>query len=781
MSDHIIPNSVGLGNYPLKMHDMGDGSFAPAVFVGGGAIGGGGASLADQSVVDAAGVYWLVRDNGATLTYVNWATGAAGSPTAPVAPAGKLTGEQVRGTQYNVVTAGTGTAVGDVVEHVVVLNIATNPASVVSAVWLNLTQGSVLATAPTPASLAEIASTVAVASLPPLAAGTNTIGSVAISNASLPVTQSGAWTTGRTWALSGASDSVTATIAGTPAVSISGNPVLGVGSNLIGAVNLDIGGAAISAANPVPVIDAYTAPTSVAWTSATAANTTSAFNSNGYDTIIVTLVTNGSFAGGAVAFEVFDGVNWMPVKSANILNYTTTPGTITPAANATQGYQVPVAGFPQFRVRLVSALSAGTLTVTTIISSAPDTSVVTVGLDPAQSLPAGTNTIGAISNASFGISGTLPAFAATPTFVNAAYVAQASTTNGQTGPLVQGAVTSSAPAYASAQTSPLSLTALGGLRADMASYAGTALTGSVTAYGTAPTGNVFGVNASVTNTVSANITTLGGSTLAAAAANGSTNKGMATTQMAAVTQTDVSGGAFAGSGSVNGAVIASTQGGGAVIAAEINVSALTLGTASAVFAILQESNGGTNFSDIWMSDPITTTGIISMPAIPVAGRRRWRFFSAGGTSTTVTATITTLELPSGSYPVRRQFRDYFAATNPLASVVNSVAQAASTLVLTSAGTATTTCNVDGCKNITAFVTVSGSPTVTTAPVLTLQLSMDGSNWASIAATMTLSASGTAMTTINTYAAKFARILVATAAVYSSGSFAITNIGINSVN
>jgi len=130
------------------------------------AIVSGGASLADQSVVDAAGVYWLVRDNGSSLTYINWATGAAGTPTGAVAPAGKLTGEQVRGTQYNATAAGTGISVGDVIEHIVVLNIATSPATVITSAWLNITQASVLTTAPTLSNLAEIAAAVQVSNLP---------------------------------------------------------------------------------------------------------------------------------------------------------------------------------------------------------------------------------------------------------------------------------------------------------------------------------------------------------------------------------------------------------------------------------------------------------------------------------------------------------------------------------------------------------------------------------------------------------------------------------------
>lgn len=289
----------------------------------------------------------------------------------------------------------------------------------------------------------------------------------------------------------------------------------------------------------------------------------------------------------------------------------------------------------------------------------------------------------------------------------------------------------------------------------------------------------------VGNVPSVNLSQIAGTTVVASVANGSTQKILPATLSTAVTQVDQSATAFAGSGSVLGTVVASAQGGGAVISAEINVSALTLGTATAVFAILQESRGGTNFSDIWTSDPITATGIVSMPAIPVAGRRRWRFFSCGGTSTTVTVTITALELPAG-YVVMRQARDYFAATNPLASMFNSVALTASTIgtgatCMTTIGNATTPMLVEGCKSLTAFMTLTGTPTVTTQPVLTLQLSMDGTNWWSVpSATLTAAGAGTYMTT-TTATAKFARLNVTTAAVYSAGNYTISNMGVNGVN
>lgn len=93
----------------------------------------------------------------------------------------------------------------------------------------------------------------------------------------------------------------------------------------------------------------------------------------------------------------------------------------------------------------------------------------------------------AASGATVTITGTVTANAGTGTLAtsNAALaLAQGSTTSGQAGPLIQGAVTTAAPSYTTAQTSPLSLTTAGGLRVDLATIAGTAaVNGSGTATG----------------------------------------------------------------------------------------------------------------------------------------------------------------------------------------------------------------------------------------------------------------------------------------------------------
>ena len=768
---------------------------------------------------------------------------------------------------------------------------------------------------------------------------------------------------------------------------VNGNPAAGGGGGSIGTPSV-----------PDFIADAYTAPAAVAWTSATALNTANTVPTAGYDGVMISIVTAAGITGGVLTFEAYDGAAWIPVQAGKMNAYGGNT-TWTLGASQSQGFQINVAGATQFRTRLSGAITGtGNVTITHLASSAPMPDPITVGLDPVQPLPAGSNTIGSIANASFGISGTLPGFAATPTvnvgtrgwsltsgtdtvaiggslpagsnllggtnlYVGGSAIALGVALSASSLPAVLASdqaaipVTDNIPAilaqpaanamaalnataawqvqgggnyllsltngpgattawvgtvtfqysvnggstWNSLNATPLSsptaanvtTSTANGLwsvnvpnganvqvRTNMTAWtSGTAYADLVNASGnagaiflpwtyTVTSGqnvvapvNVSGLSevdvqiSAVTTTVLtaqgtndptlttwdtlqafvANGAALQGSTLSAAAtyriglggykyfrlavtttgtvltvqgitgrigapittqpvlnlgwiggggvsaplANGSGYASMATAMSTAVSNTDQNATAFAGAGSVVGTTVASAKGGGAVISSEINVSALTLGTATAVFAILQESTGGTNWTDIWMSDPITATGITRMPAIPVQGRRRWRFFSAGGTSTTVTATITTLELPAGSYPQMRQMRDYYAATNPLASMVNSVAQAASTLVLTTASSTTTVWNVENTKALTAFMTLTGG-TPTTQPVLTLQLSMDGTNWWNSAATLTATGAGTFVGSLANVPAKYARLIVTTA---SAGGTAYTlgNVGLYGVN
>lgn len=288
------------------------------------------------------------------------------------------------------------------------------------------------------------------------------------------------------------------------------------------------------------------------------------------------------------------------------------------------------------------------------------------------------------------------------------------------------------------------------------------------------------------NVGSGNITQIATTTPLMSAPQGSTSRALMVGQGTAFSNTDQNATALAGSGRVNGTIVTSATGSGSVISSEINVSALTLGTATSIVFILQESTGGTNFTDIWFSDPITTTGILRVPPISVGGRRRWCAHSVGGTSTTVTTTITSLELPTG-YPVYRQYRDAFSATNPLTSVINSATAVATTLVNTGATCMTVTTQatapmvIEGCKISTMHVTLGNAPTVTTQPVLAIEFSQDGTNWFTSTATITGAGNGTYSASIATVAFRYARIRVTTAAVYSAGNYTITSIGITSIS
>lgn len=91
-----------------------------------------------------------------------------------------------------------------------------------------------------------------------------------------------------------------------------------------------------------------------------------------------------------------------------------------------------------------------------------------------ESLTVGANTVyrqriqitGTTATAIMAVVNSTPSDSAMGAVVRPVFPAQASTTSGQTGPLIQGAVTTSEPSYTTAQTSPLSLTTAGRLRVD---------------------------------------------------------------------------------------------------------------------------------------------------------------------------------------------------------------------------------------------------------------------------------------------------------------------------
>ena len=173
------------------------------------------------------------------------------------------------------------------------------------------------------------------------------------------------------------------------------------------AMALDINGQpqAASPTSGIPIMDAYGLPVVTNWNSSTALNTAVTMNTAGMDNVAVTAIPGGTITAGAITFELYDGYNWFTIKSARESSYNT-DSVFNAVGNSQQAWTVPVAGFPQFRVRLSTQLTgtAPTLIVTTIVSSAPDVSVVTAGLDPLQSIHPGARQLTNVQNVAIGAS-----------------------------------------------------------------------------------------------------------------------------------------------------------------------------------------------------------------------------------------------------------------------------------------------------------------------------------------------------------------------------------------
>lgn len=188
-------------------------------------------------------------------------------------------------------------------------------------------------------------------------------------------------------------------------------------------------------------------------------------------------VTN---AAGASAVNIQDGGNSITVDgTVSISGTTTISGTVT----ANQGTSPWVSNVSQF---------GGNNVVTGTGTSGVGIPRVTVSNDSnILSTQSGTWNI---NNVSGTIS--LPTGAATESTLAKLPLSQASTTSGQSGALIQGAVTTAAPSYTTGQTDPLSLTTTGALRVDNSANT-QPVSGTVTA--NAGTGNFTVVQATGTN------------------------------------------------------------------------------------------------------------------------------------------------------------------------------------------------------------------------------------------------------------------------------------------
>lgn len=205
-----------------------------------------------------------------------------------------------------------------------------------------------------------------------------------------------------------------------------------------------------------------------------------------------------------------------------------------------------------------------------------------------------------------------------------------------------------------------------------------------------------------------NISQWGSQTPITAQFNGATNRGLIAGIAGPTSNTDYSAQAWAAA-SGSGAVIAEANGLGAAAAFDVNLTAWTAGASTGLDIYLQESpDNGTTYYDIWQCEALTAVSRARIPAIPIGGRRRFRWVNRTGAATTATVTITAME-QSVSVEKQVQFFDRTASvTSGTAALGNGAAYP-----------------IYACKALT-FVMQTG--TATAAASFKIQMSMDGTNF-----------------------------------------------------
>lgn len=242
-------------------------------------------------------------------------------------------------------------------------------------------------------------------------------------------TQSGAWTTGRTWSLLNTTDSVnvgnfpaTQPVSGTVTANQGTSPWVSNisqfgGSNVVtgtGASGAGIPRVTVSNDSNVLATQSGTWTTGRTWS---LLNTTDSVNA----------VQSGTWTTGRT-WTLSSGTDSVAATQSGTWNINNISGTISlptgaaTSANQTNGTQ---------QTKITDGTNLATVKAASTAPTATDTALV-VALSPNGNQATG--------------------------------VAQGSTTSGQSGTLMQGAVTTNSPSYTTAQTSPLSLNVRGGLR-----------------------------------------------------------------------------------------------------------------------------------------------------------------------------------------------------------------------------------------------------------------------------------------------------------------------------
>jgi hypothetical protein len=171
--------------------------------------------------------------------------------------------------------------------------------------------------------------------------------------------------------------------------------VLAAGTAVIGKVGLQVGGNDVAAGSPLPVTlpdltaaGAITTQNLNPSTGAATINSTVGLTLNQVGTVIVQIT--GVYTGALTPQVTIDGVNWVAMGPAALININSGAYAQTIASASVGIWQMDVAGFAAVRLSANAAVT-GTATVTMRASQAAGM----IALDNA--LPAGSNTIGAVT------------------------------------------------------------------------------------------------------------------------------------------------------------------------------------------------------------------------------------------------------------------------------------------------------------------------------------------------------------------------------------------------
>lgn len=236
----------------------------------------------------------------------------------------------------------------------------------------------------------------------------------------------------------------------------------------------------------------------------------------------------------------------------------------------------------------------------------------------------------------------------------------------------------------------------------------------------------------------ANLTFIGGGSVSGGVApNGGSTTTLPVFSCAVIIQTDYSAqNVAAASGSLS-AIAQSVN--ASCLGFDINLTAWTAGSSTGLDLFLQESPDGTRFYDIWQVEALTSVTAARIPAIPVNGRRRFRWVNRGGAAGTATLTITSIQTPA-ALPIQRQFFDRTAGVG--------------------SGTVTAATNgaihdIQGCKNISIKL---NHGTATANASFRPMVSDDGSNFVQAGPTMFPVGTGAGMSPMFLWAGVTGRFL-----------------------